>query len=719
MRVTAIDKDGGASEPVEQIIQIGNVPPLVNAGADQTSAHVGQAVDLAATFIDPGTQENHTATINWGDGSPDETGVVTKIGDGGTIACNHAYAQAGVYQVTVTVSDGVGGPVSDTLLVAVDSPVVHFASAIPGTTFRVQRSSNDLVVLRQGTPNVELFRGPLTGIKGLLIYGSPLSDNVFVNLNGLSSTDLPTGIWTVAGEASDHSDNDNLYIIDSEGAFYTEQEYKTTGPESGVVTTDDLAIHFFEFEPLVADINVVSRRFTIGDAGEKMIRIADAGSGMSKVDDMGTVSFESLTFKNPMPDPANPSAPPTFTIEGGQENDRIVIEPLAADWAASFVVQGNDGDDQIDASAANQPVAVSGGAGRNSVVTSLSGTVIVNEGDSYGLAATFPGAETAHIDWGEGVPEPAIVDPSTGKVTGSHVYGSNGDYTVTVYVDDGTQAAATQIVTVANVKPVVNAGADAVIDEAATFSASGFFLDPGSDTWTATVNYGDGSGDESLALNPDKSFALAHVYADNGVYPVTVTVSDDGGPASDVLLVTVRNLSPAVSIGRDPTANEGSPIHLTPSASDPAGAEDPLALVGGHPARRSRPLPIPRVRQRDHVYPGRQRHLRGHADRRRWGRRAHHRHPHDLCPKPAADSHRRRRRDGLPRRQSDSLHRVVHRSRPARHPYDRLDVRRRDASRVGDPDAQSCVRRQRHVHGDAPGYGQRRPCRPKQRGGHC
>jgi Ca2+-binding RTX toxin-like protein len=65
-----------------------------------------------------------------------------------------------------------------------------------------------------------------------------------------------------------------------------------------------------------------------------------------------------------------------------------------------------------------------------------------------------------------------------------------------------------------------------------TLNFTGSFTDPGSaDTWSATVDYGDGAGPQPLALNPDKSFNLTHVYAASGVYTVTVVVGDDDGGA--------------------------------------------------------------------------------------------------------------------------------------------------------------------------------------------
>ena len=63
--------------------------------------------------------------------------------------------------------------------------------------------------------------------------------------------------------------------------------------------------------------------------------------------------------------------------------------------------------------------------------------------------------------------------------------------------DDATSNIDTITVTVSNVAPTVDAGAaTGTVAEGSTFTRSGSFTDPGADTWTATVNYGDGSGVE-------------------------------------------------------------------------------------------------------------------------------------------------------------------------------------------------------------------------------
>ena len=64
------------------------------------------------------------------------------------------------------------------------------------------------------------------------------------------------------------------------------------------------------------------------------------------------------------------------------------------------------------------------------------------------------------------------------------------------------------------------------------YQVTGSFTDSdfSSDTFTATVDYGDGSPVQTLKLKSgSKTFKLAHTYAILGTYTVTVTITDDQG----------------------------------------------------------------------------------------------------------------------------------------------------------------------------------------------
>ena len=202
----------------------------------------------------------------------------------------------------------------------------------------------------------------------------------------------------------------------------------------------------------------------------------------------------------------------------------------------------------------------------------------INEGGIYTAAGSFtdPGADgwTATVDYGDGTGvQPLTLSGKTFSL--GHLYPQNGFYTVTVTVadDDGGAGSGSTQVTVNNVAPMVNAGPDVVLDDTRVFTSAGWFTDPGADTWTATVNYGDGTGEQPLALNPDKSFALSHQYSTNGSFTVTVSVRDsDAATGSDTALVVAGNKPPQVAAGPDGNIPEGSSFTSGGSFSDPSSA---------------------------------------------------------------------------------------------------------------------------------------------------
>ena len=85
------------------IVKVANVAPTVDAGRDRTS---GAEFSLdGAFYTDPGTLETHTATIDWGDGTPVEPATIDGRPGTGIVNGDHTYAGSGTYTVRVCVTD--------------------------------------------------------------------------------------------------------------------------------------------------------------------------------------------------------------------------------------------------------------------------------------------------------------------------------------------------------------------------------------------------------------------------------------------------------------------------------------------------------------------------------------------------------------------------------------------------------------------------------------
>ncbi|MEO8897811.1 MAG: HD domain-containing phosphohydrolase [Candidatus Dormibacter sp.] len=94
-------------------------------------------------------------------------------------------------------------------------------------------------------------------------------------------------------------------------------------------------------------------------------------------------------------------------------------------------------------------------------------------------------------------------------------------------------------------QPVVSLPAPTSILES-TYAATGSFVDSGGSGWAATVDYGDGSGAHTLALNAN-TFALQHAYAEVCACSISVTVTNArGGMGHATEGLTVKSGLPTI-----------------------------------------------------------------------------------------------------------------------------------------------------------------------------
>src|SRR5713101_3719407 len=185
----------------------------------------------------------------------------------------------------------------------------------------------------------------------------------------------------------------------------------------------------------------------------------------------------------------------------------------------------------------------------------------INKNDSVMLTGSFtdPGSQDSHvvtIDWGDGsaattmsLATGVLLFSATHRYLDDNPSGTPSDnYTISVTVMDeaGGAASATTTIQVDNVPPLFSSVAiTPSIFANGTATLTGSFFDPGAlDTFTLAVDWGDGSGAQTLNLAAGStSFNLSHQYTvANTNASVTLTLTDDDtGTATTNATVQIKS----------------------------------------------------------------------------------------------------------------------------------------------------------------------------------
>src|SRR5690606_24493965 len=124
--ITVTDDDGGTVQRAYTADVLNLPPELAVSGA--AMAAEGQLVTISGTFTDPSfynpldpggpREEAYSFMINWGDGTPAESGTPSSVMAGspgvptaGSFSRGHHHADDGAYTITVSLDDGDGGVV--------------------------------------------------------------------------------------------------------------------------------------------------------------------------------------------------------------------------------------------------------------------------------------------------------------------------------------------------------------------------------------------------------------------------------------------------------------------------------------------------------------------------------------------------------------------------------------------------------------------------------
>jgi PKD repeat protein len=86
----------------------GPAAPVVGAITANDPVAMGATLSISASFTDANAGDSHSASWTWGDGSGPQSGTVTESNGSGTAKGSHTFAAAGVYPVSVKVTDNGG-----------------------------------------------------------------------------------------------------------------------------------------------------------------------------------------------------------------------------------------------------------------------------------------------------------------------------------------------------------------------------------------------------------------------------------------------------------------------------------------------------------------------------------------------------------------------------------------------------------------------------------
>jgi large repetitive protein len=632
------DKDNATGQSALDVTVSNVLPTLtLNGGLGSPTVSEGASLVLGsiATYSDPGTNadEIQSWTINWGDGSSESKSLP---GHPGTIGGSHTYADNGTYTVTVSVLDDVGPAVSKTFLVTVanDVPVVTLDASLAAPRLVTEGQTltiNEIATfVDPGFANVNNPNNQPGGTEESITYTVNWGDGTASTVGAptITQTGSP-GVSTAGKFGANHVyADDGLYtatvtVTDDDGAVSVVRSFQVqVGNEAPVVTSP--VANRSVGEGTVLSIPTVLTFTDRGYTNASNPLEAPTGSretftysinwGDGTAVDNGTVTNTSQGAAGKLTTGAVENVAHTFADDGVYNVSVTVLDDNGGSVQQSFTVTVSN---------------------LNPTVTPITNQT-VNEGNllSLATAATVadPGFDnpvlassetfTYSINWGDGTSADtgtvtsrvsgSAGTPTTGAIENvSHTFADNGVYTVTVTVtdDNGGVASNTFTVTVNNVTPTIDSVTpNRTVNEGGVLAiANPFsFFDPGYDnpanpnqtggsveSFTYSINWGDGTAPDGgpVALVSQGQAGLAtsgmiqnvsHTFADNGIYTVTVTVTDDDGAASSKsFLVQVENVAPSLTVAGAQTIAEGATLAIPNVAAftDP-GFDNPNRPTG-------------------------------------------------------------------------------------------------------------------------------------------
>ena len=576
--LTVTDDDGGATVQTAQVV-ITNANPTILGLSGDLVGDEGSVLSWTALAADPG---GDLLTYSWdfGDGSPIVTGL----------SVSHAYADNGSYTLLLTVSDPDGGSSNDTLSIAVanvDPTIVSLSGAAAGD--EGQGLSWSVVATDPGADTLSYSwsfgdGSPAeSGVSGAHTYVDEGSYSVMVTVtddDGGSVTDsMLVNVANVAPVV--------LLSGDESGSEGDLLAWTALVSDAGISDTFTYSWNFGDGSPVLASATA-SEAHVFLDEGSFDVALTVTDNGGA-----ATTETVTVTITNAVPEIVS------MTVSSGDEGSVLSFTASASDAGSDTLLYTWDfgdgttlvsGDSVTHAYADDGNYVVTltiddgdGGSVAQSdsvvidnvapVIDALTGPATGPEGSVLQWNVQAFDAGSADVltyvwDWGDG-------SAASSGSSASHAYADEGQYSLSVTVsdDDGASVSLSRNVEILNVAPVVTSLTAPRVSEGDVALLEVVAFDPGADTLTYVWDFGDGSPTSAGA-------SQNHVYEDDGVFTVTVTIEDgDGGSVVEATTSTISNVAPEITALSMPTdGDEGSLLTFTVQASD-AGALDVPDLV--------------------------------------------------------------------------------------------------------------------------------------------
>ena len=597
LELIVTDNDGGTSSSSVQITvnAAANIPPVANAGTDQTITLPTNTITLSGSGTDA---DGAVVSYAWTKISGPSAYSITDVSSANSTI--RGLAQ-GTYQFALTVTDDDGATGSDTMQVIVNAgniPPVASAGIdqtiiLPTNTITLSGSGTDAdgtiagyawaKISGPSSYSITSSTSASTSVTGLVqgVYqftltvtdngGASITDTMQLIVNPAANippvanagTDqtitLPTNTVTLSGSGSDA---DGTVASYSWTMISGPSSYTIINASAAVTGVIGLVQGVYQFQLQVTDnngaiatdimqvtVNAAVNIPPVANAGADQIialpvnRILLAGSG---TDADGTIASYAWT---------KISGPSSYTITSATSAATSVTGLVQGVYKFRLKVTDNSGSSSTDImqvtvnAAANIPPVADAGTDQNI-------TLPVNTVSLSGSGTDADGTVEGYL-WTK-VSGPSSYTITSATSASTSVTGLNqGVYQFQLKVTDNSGATSTDMMQVtvnaaANVPPVANAGTDQTITSpVSSISLTGSGTD--ADGTIAGYTWTKVSGPSSYTITSATSAATSVTGLTQGVYQFQLKVTDNrGGISTDMMQVTVNataNVPPVANAG--------------------------------------------------------------------------------------------------------------------------------------------------------------------------